>query len=57
MIVGLMEIMKIHVRSLGDPFKDRKLPAANTLRHLLPQQEKHPQTLSSHKNITKNNKE
>lgn len=57
MIVGLMEIMKIHVRSLVDPFKDRKLPAANTLQHLLPQQEKHPQTLSSHKNITKNNKE
>ena len=57
MIVALMVIVKIYVRSLVGPFKDRKLPAANTLRHLLPQQEKHPQTLSSHKNITKNNKE
>jgi hypothetical protein len=37
--------------------KKKKLPAANTLRHLLLQQGKHPQMLSSHKNIREENKD
>ncbi len=38
-------------------FEERKLPAANTLRHLLLQQGKHPQMLSSHKSIRKESKD